>query len=224
MTFALAIKGSLRPQLKAYNEALKFATSRAVVRTAEKGKDILRRQVVAAGLGKGLEKAWRVNDYPRRKDSRNKAAVIFSKAVRLHSAFMAGGTISAGGGRWLPIPTAAGKRFAKGGGPAGRNSRKRRWSAVERAEDRFGSLRFVRVDGDTALLIAEKPKTRRAAGGKRRRRARSATARKRRGKVIFVLKKQVRLGKRLDLGKARATLDRTLRSQMNVEYRKAGFI
>lgn len=82
-------------------------------------QDELRGQVRAAGLGEGLEKAWRREVYPRgRRATFRPAALVYSKATVLHDAFDTGGTILPKRGGFLVVPTEAGRRMGLGKIPA----------------------------------------------------------------------------------------------------------
>ncbi|OYD82500.1 DUF6441 family protein [Azospirillum brasilense] len=152
------LKGLLNERIGEIGDA-----ARAAVRSvSEQLQAELRAQVRSAGLGVGLEKAWRLDLYPKsgRKTLRP-AGLIYSKATRLHDAFDAGESVRAKGGKWLAIPLEAAKQ-------AGLDRRKPRpgatrtgpvpakWSNVEAAEKRFGPLRFVPIGGGgRALLVAD---------------------------------------------------------------------
>lgn len=137
--------------------------ARAAVRSASEWLQAeLRAQVRAAGLGAGLEKAWRLELYPKgRRKSTRPAGLVYSKATRLHDAFERGETVTARGGTWLaiPLPAAVQAGFDKSprrgdratGGPI-----PAKWSNVAAARERFGELRFVPVgNGARALLVAD---------------------------------------------------------------------
>ncbi|WP_200475099.1 DUF6441 family protein [Azospirillum argentinense] len=152
------LRGLLNERLNEVADA-----ARAAVRSASEHLQAdLRAQVRAAGLGSGLEKAWRLDLYPKsgRKTMRP-AGLVYSKATRLHDAFDDGETISARGGKWLAIALPAAKeaglhmsRQRGNGGRAGPLPAK--WSNVAAAEARFGALRFVPINGNKrALLVAD---------------------------------------------------------------------
>lgn len=108
--------------------------------------DDLRGQVRAAGLGNGLEKAWRREVYPRaRKTTFHPAALVYSKSTILHEAFDRGPQIAARRSRFLVIPTAAGQRLGLGEIPSSRKGgrvpggKKRRYADLEPFADRIGA-------------------------------------------------------------------------------------
>lgn len=75
----------------------------------------LRAQVRAAGLGAGLEKAWRAEVYPRaKKRTFHPAALVYSKATVLHDAFDEGPEILPRRKGYLVVPTPAGRRLGLG--------------------------------------------------------------------------------------------------------------
>ncbi|MGF7176997.1 DUF6441 family protein [Azospirillum doebereinerae] len=138
--------------------------ARAAVRSASEGLQAeLRRQTVAAGLGSGLEKAWRLDLYPKisRRRTLRPAGLVYSKATRLHDAFDNGETITARGGKWLAIPLPAAKAAGLDKSPMRDDSRRAspmpaKWSNVVAATSKFGALRFVPIgNGARALLVAD---------------------------------------------------------------------
>jgi hypothetical protein len=168
--------------------------------TALEVRNTLRGQVRNAGLGRKLEKAWRVLKFPPRgRKTLSPAALIFSRSNRIHAAFERGGTIRAREAEYLVIPLLPAVRqkwdrsLRRSRGPL-----PRKWSEVRPAGERFGRLRFVEVDGETALLVADKA-TRTGRVSKRKRRKKGD-----RGVPVFLLKKKVRLRKVLDIKSVRA--------------------
>ncbi|MCW2242807.1 DUF6441 family protein [Azospirillum canadense] len=157
------LKALLNEQLNEVADAARAATRAA----AEDLQAELRAQVRAAGLGVGLEKAWRLDVYPRAgRKSLRPAGLVWSKAERLHDAFDGGDTVTARGGKWLAIPLDAAKaagldksrerRIPGRQGKTGRGGQMAKWSNVAAAEGRFGRLRFVPLDGNKrALLVAD---------------------------------------------------------------------
>lgn len=138
--------------------------ARAAVRSASEGLQAeLRRQTRAAGLGTGLEKAWRLELYPKvsRRRTLRPAGLVYSKATRLHEAFDSGETITARGAKWLAIPLPAAKAAGFDKQPQRPDSRRAspvpaKWSNVKAAEAKFGPLRFQPIgNGARALLVAD---------------------------------------------------------------------
>ena len=192
----VALTGDLRKIMDRQTTEVAKALRLAVADTAEETKNDLRKQVRRAGLGRGLEKAWRVQLFPRRRSipTLGPAAIVFSKAPRLHAAFDRDNVIKTRTAKWLVIPSDVAVRAklhlsrARSAG-----SRLRKWSEVAKAGVKFGRLVFVQKSPDTAFLIARKATpTGRISKAKRRRKSD-------RGQVIFVLKKQVRSPKLLNI-------------------------
>lgn len=187
---------------------------RASVRSAAEALQAeLRQQVRTAGLGNGLEKAWRLDVYPKARKTFRPAALVYSKATRIHDAFEAGATIRARGGKWLMIPLEAAKVVGADRSPM-RGGRSRggpipaKWSNVQRAEDRYGPLRFVPIgNGARALLVADG----RVRGDKvgRYKQGRAASI------PVFLLIRQTRLPKRLDIAGAARRAEARLYSNLS---------
>ncbi|AWJ86319.1 hypothetical protein TSH58p_22655 (plasmid) [Azospirillum sp. TSH58] len=158
------IQGDLKGLLNERLGEIADAARAAVRGAAEALQADLRAQVRAAGLGTGLEKAWRLDLYPKsgRKTLRP-AGLVYSKATRLHDAFDAGETVRAKGGKWLAIPLEAAKKagFDRSSERDDLTARRpgpvpAKWSNVSAAEARFGKLQFVPINGGRrALLVAD---------------------------------------------------------------------
>lgn len=133
--FTAALKGDLAAQLRAEKEVLAEGVSRAVRAEANKLRTKYRRQIRKAKLGDGLEKAFQVINRPGgRKFSIRAAAILVSKADRVHEAFTATRYIRARNVNWLVWPLDAAK--AAGYAESLRRSegnRPRRWAELERA-------------------------------------------------------------------------------------------
>ncbi|MBB6251441.1 DUF6441 family protein [Nitrospirillum iridis] len=169
---------------------------RTAVRSAATSlHDELRRQVDAAGLGDGLAAAWQVYLYGVH-TSLNPAALIYSKATLLHDAFNTSVTITARNARWLVIPLPAATALGFQLRPQGRRGRQlspplpAKWSNVDAAQAKWGALEFRPLHGgNKALLVAPASQ----AGG------RSPGSAARKGVPVFLLLRNVKLGKRLDV-------------------------
>jgi hypothetical protein len=174
MRLKAAITGDLE-RIMADEYAL---ASRAVIGGIGKRTGILktdlREQVRRARRGGRLAKAWRGRVYEN--EGINAAGFVWSKAPKIIRAFDEGVVIRAKNGRWLAIPTEhAPKRGMSAGGRSSMSKRISPKSYVWR--DR---LRFVPINPRLALLVENKQK------GKKT-------------KVMFILVKQVKLKKRLDV-------------------------
>lgn len=158
----------------------------AAVRDAGIGlRDNWRNQIVSAGLGQRVARTIRAETYPKRRDSLNAAAMVWSRAPVILEAHNTGPLIRSADGFWLAIPTeAAGKSLRAGRITPGE------W------ERRTGlRLRFIYRRSGPSLLIAEA----RLSNKGRAVRSRSKTGRGLTSVPIFLLVPQVRLSKRLDL-------------------------
>jgi len=154
-----------------------------------------RAQIAAAGLGLRLARTIRREVYPQSGTSLRAAALVWSKASEIVDAFDRGALIRSADGFWLAIPLAAagargagGKRITPGG-----------W------EQRTGRrLRFVYRRGRPSLLVADDARlnSRGLAASKGGRRRRDGTLTGAQTVPVFLLVPQVKLAKRLDLGKA----------------------
>jgi hypothetical protein len=97
MTQFATITGDLRAFLDGELTEMARDVRAAVTLAAEGMRDELRDQVRAAGLGAGLEKAWRSEIYPKRRSrTLRPAGLVYSKATVLHQAYAEGPTIVAG--------------------------------------------------------------------------------------------------------------------------------
>jgi hypothetical protein len=182
----------IRPDLKRLMAAEIAAGERAVtaaVREAGVGLKLAwRGQIAGAGLGTRLANSIRSEVFPKAGASLNAAAVVWSKAPVIVGAHDAGPLIRARNGLWLAIPTpAAGKALG------GRRITPAGW------ERRTGlRLRFVYRQRGPSLLVADSVRldTRGLAAV-----SRSKTGRGQVTAPIFLLVPQVKLPKRLDLGR-----------------------
>jgi len=200
---------------KAMAESKSAAAKRVTAATRRSAEDLqraLRDQVRVAGLGQGLEKAWRVEHWPKgEKASLHPASLVYSKATALHRAFGQGATITARGGPWLviPLPEAIARGWdralvdRKGGALTGA-AVPRRFAQTQLAARALGQLRFVEINSGKALLVADPPKA-----GRGRAQHAKGTGRKdiavpagEKGVPLFVLVRQTRLTKRLDFDSA----------------------
>lgn len=218
MAFRAKLEGDFSLS-KTIEAELAFAVTGGMRKAAEGLKQELRDQTQAAFRGNRLPKTWRSEVYPRRGDSADAAGIVYTRAPDIIRAAEEGTIIRSRGGTWLAIPTeAAGKYGLRRGADVGfgyrfgrRDSRGRR--SVERVtpggfERRTGlKLRFVYGGPNKSFLVVDNAQ-RRASG--------VATAYRGRGRgsklygpegrtiVVFVLVRQVRMKKRLDVAGAAA--------------------
>lgn len=215
MRLITTLTGNLAGYLQGERDRIAEAITRAVNDEGIRLRDELRAQVDAAGLGTGLSKAFRHEVYPKGRKSFSPAALVYSKAARLHAAFEDGPTIRANNAAWLVLPLPAAEALGFADRPQGRKnsarSRRARWSNVEAAIRRYGRLDFVPLDGgDRALLVARGLSRARQRGLKRsltRRGAEAVASTVGESVPLFLLLRQVRIRKRLDI---KAAGDRAL--------------
>lgn len=164
-------------------------------------KQDLRNDVVSTGLGKRLANTWRGQTFPRTGESIEAAAYVSSNAPKLIDAFDRGVTIVAKGRKYLAIPTAdAGVRQTAGRRASGSTGNTLTPAAWER--ETGVKLRFV-PSGKGGVLVADgfyRRQASRLQGRKSFRPIREAGPTQGRAfVVVFILVKQVKLRKRLDL-------------------------
>ena len=190
---ARSLQADMQVELRTIERAVTTGT-----RDAGRGlKTELRRQVGSAGLGQRLANSWRDKHYPNQR--LDAASLVYTKAPQIIRAFDEGALIRSGRGRFLAIPTENAPR-------KGTDGRRIRPSTFP--EHRFGPLRFVPRSSGPSLLVVDGL---RASFGRKSgelRGFRRATDRARaRGDglatvVMFLLVRQVKLPKRLDVARA----------------------
>jgi hypothetical protein len=167
----------------------------AAIREAGSGlKAAWRGQITGAGLGTRLANSIRFASFPKSGDSLNAAALVWSKAPVIISAHDSGPLIRSKDGFWLAIPTPAAGKSTRGG-----RTTPGEW------ERRTGlRLRFIYRRRGPSLLVAE---------GRLNSKGRAVGSRAKTGRglitvPIFLLVRQVKLPKRLDLARdAERTVD-----------------
>ena len=181
---------SFTPDLVALMRAEVAAGQKAVsITMAQAGtnlKSAWRAQITGAGLGQRLANTIRSQTYPKGRNSLDAAALVWSNAPVITGAHDTGPLIRSGSGFWLAIPLpAAGK--AQGG----RRITPGMW------EQKTGlRLRFVYRSRGPSLLVADAVRL--------NTRGQAAVSKSKTGKgqvtaPIFLLVRQVKLPKRLDL-------------------------
>jgi hypothetical protein len=160
----------------------------AAMREAGTGlKTAWRGQITQAGLGWRLANSIRSQTYPRSGESLNAAALVWSKAPVIVGAHDTGPLIRSRDGFWLAIPTPA----------AGKGTRGKALTPGEWERRRGLRLRFVYRRNGPSLLVADGRLNSRGLGVA----SRSKTGRGQSTVPIFLLVPQVKLSKRLDLGR-----------------------
>jgi hypothetical protein len=187
MKLDLSITGDIVTAMRAEILAGEKAVTHAM-RVAGAGlKADWRAQITQAGLGHRLANTIRAKTYPKAGESLAAAALVWSNAPVIVGAHDTGPLIRSKDGLWLAIPTAAAGKGARGG----------RISPSEWEQRRGLRLRFVYRRTGPSLLVAEGRLNARGVGVA----SRSKTGRGRATVPIFLLVRQVKLSKRLDLAR-----------------------
>lgn len=194
MRLRAAIEGNLHQAMRAESRAMATAVTTGVREATEGLQRDLRADVVNAGLGYRVARAWRKKLYPN--DGVNAAGMVWSNASHIIRA-NEGATIKSQDGFFLAIPTENAPRRGVGG---------KRISPSNFPEHRFGRLRFVYRRGAPSLLVADNLQAsfRRATGelrGFRRASQRNQARGQTTTVVMFILVPQVQLPRRLDTGR-----------------------
>jgi hypothetical protein len=150
-------------------------------------KSAWRGQITGAGLGRRLANTIRSQTFPKSGESLNAAALVWSQAPVIVSAHDTGPLIRSKTRLWLAIPTAA----------AGKSTRGGRMTPGEWERRRGLRLQFVYRKRGPSLLVAEGRLNSRGVGVA----SRSKTGRGVATVPIFLLVRQVKLSKRLDLAR-----------------------
>ena len=196
MKLTATMVGSLKADMQAELRRIERAVPGGVIAAGDGLKGSLRKQVVAAGLGARLSRTWRGKTYVNK--GHDAASLVWSKAAQIVRAFDEGAVIKGKGGRWLAIPTPAAPKRGVGG---------KRITPATFPTARHGQLRMVERRGRTALLVVDGVRVsaqtgrvgRRAKGGGR---AKSGGYRQGIATVVmFVLVRQVKLRKRLNVAR-----------------------
>ena len=182
------IVGDLGAMMAAEIAAGEKAVTKAVGEAGSSLKTSWRGQITGAGLGARLSRTIRSELYPKGQPSLNAAALIWSNAPVIVGAHDTGPLIRSKDGFWLAIPTAAAGKSARGG----------RISPGEWERRRGLRLRFIYRRSGPSLLVAEGRLNTRGLGVA----SRSKTGRGLTTVPIFLLVRQVKLRKRLDLDRA----------------------
>jgi hypothetical protein len=188
MKLRLAIDPDIATMMQAEIAASERAVSAAIRQSALSLKTDWRGQITGAGLGARLARTIRSENYPKGRPSLNAAALVWSNAPVIVGAHDSGPLIRSKSGLWLAIPTAA----------AGKSTRGGRITPVEWERRRGTPLRFIYRSRGPSLLVAEGRLNSRGLGVASRAKSGRGLA----SVPIFLLVRQVKLTKRLDLVKA----------------------
>jgi len=184
----LEVLGDIGAMMAAEITAGEQAVTKAVGDAGTGLKTAWRGQITSAGLGQRLARTIRSAQYPKAKPSLNAAALVWSQAPVVVGAHDTGPLIRSRNGFWLAIPTPAAGKSARGG----------RITPGEWERRRGLRLRFVYRRNGPSLLVAEGRLNTRGVGVA----SRSKTGRGLTTVPIFLLVRQVKLRKRLDLDRA----------------------
>ena len=188
MKLSIAVVPTLATMMASKITAGEKAVTKAVGEAGTNLKTAWRGQITGAGLGARLSRTIRSELYPKGQPSLNAAALIWSNAPVIVGAHDTGPLIRSKDGFWLAIPTAAAGKSARGG----------RISPGEWERRRGLRLRFIYRRSGPSLLVAEGRLNTRGLGVA----SRSKTGRGLTTVPIFLLVRQVKLRKRLDLDRA----------------------
>ena len=190
MRLKAAITGDLPKFMASQVDAAKEAVTQGVRKVATDIRDDLRRQVVAAGLGVPMSRTWKVDFYPKGRNSLKAAGLVYPDMARVIRAFAEGTTIRSKHGKFLAVPSEAAPKRGIGG---------KRISPSNFPEHSYGKLRFVFRPHGVSLLVVDNVRAT-AKGGFRK--APDSAKRSGRGLttvVMFFLVPQTHLKKRLDI-------------------------
>lgn len=172
----------------------------------------------SAGLGR-LARAWASKAYPDRAGVGSLAAssIVYVKGSENTEAamyaFTHGVTIRAKNGKYLLIPTENAPK-------ADRTLASYR-GVIERAEAKYGKLRFVYRRGKTSLLVADNVRARKGKrGGFARASAKATAVGNVATIVVFILVPVVKLGKRFSIAPLEQKWFRQVPDLINQEYQR----
>ena len=187
MKLNVTITPNLAALMAAEIKAGEKAVTAAMRAAGTQLKSDWRGQITQAGLGRRLGNSIRSQTYPKVGESIDAAALVWSKAPVIIGAHDTGPLIRSKDGFWLAIPTEAAGKGARGG----------RITPGEWERRRGLRLRFVYRRRGPSLLVAEGRLNARGVGVA----SRSKTGRGLTTVPIFLLVRQVKLRKRLDLAR-----------------------
>lgn len=208
------VEGDLPAILRQARDETSDALREGVTLTAGRVQADMRTQTRAAGLGQGLERAWRNRVYPQRATTKTfrPAGLVYSNAVVLHDAFISGATITAKRGLYLVIPTkeaeAMGFATTREGREGGRRvpaGQLRRAARYREAIAKLGAenIKVIPLDRGRRLIVYVVPQGRGKGRVFRGPRVGQRVAFRRGQDVpLFLMVPQVRLAPRLDLAAA----------------------
>jgi hypothetical protein len=187
MKLDLSVTGDIVTAMRAEILAGEKAVTVAMRAAGSGLKSDWRTQITRARLGQRLANTIRSKTYPAAGESLEAAALVWSNAPQIIGAHDTGPLIRSKDGFWLAIPTPA----------AGKGSRGKALTPGEWERRRGLRLRFIYRRNGPSLLVAEGRLNSRGLGVA----SRSKTGRGKSTLPIFLLVRQVKLTKRLDLAR-----------------------
>lgn len=225
------VVGDLRVVLREIQDDVAGALREGVGHSTRSTQADLRAQTRAAGLGHGLEKAWQTEFYPRNPTVKTlrPAGLVFSKAVVLHDAFIAGATITARRGRYLVIPTREAEAMGFATTTEGRGgkhiafNRLRRAARYRAAIDALGAenIRDIPLPNGRRLIVYRVPSGRGKGMLYRGPDRTRITFRRGSDVPLFIMVPQVRLAPRLDFEAALSRAETTLVRALDASLQRA---
>lgn len=192
MKIGASIDGDLTAIATEILQEAETAVTRGVFDSGRGLRNDWRGQVRASGLGSRLANSVRQADFPRTGTSLRAASLVWTKAPDILHAFDAGALIRGKDGLWLAIPLPA----------AGLTGIGRQRITPSRWEQRTGMrLRFVYRRNGPSLLVADDARlsSRGLAAAKGGRRRRDGVLTGAQTVPVFLLLRQVKMPKKLDL-------------------------
>jgi hypothetical protein len=148
MDFQLALTGNLQRTIESRTKAWLTGLRTGTQNSVNESKNKLRRDVVAAGLGRRVSTTFRGDVFPKRGLAYEPSGLIYSKAPHIAASHADGTTLRPKFSRFLAIPIS--------GTPADGLRRRNGETHIEAFWRKFGndSLRFVRRPNGQYQLVA----------------------------------------------------------------------
>lgn len=188
--FSIKVTQDLKRDMERETLKAQKATTRAIRLAGSRLQGSWRQAIRGAGLGNRLANTVRLKVYPETKPSLNAAALIWTKAPKIVDAFDKGVLIRSRSGFWLAIPLPHVRL-------KGRNNRK--ITPLEWEERTGRRLRFVYRPGRAGLLVDDGTYRDRKTADPMSFSLRRKVGRRNLTIPIFVLVRQAKLPKRLNL-------------------------
>ncbi len=214
MRIRAAIEGNLEEIMEQELEDATAGVAAGIEQAVHMLQMEFREQTSRAGLGVGLTKAW------RRKFWRNKgldaAGLVYHKTSRIILAHDRGGIIRAKNRKYMAIPTPEAIRMAKTKLGVGRFGK----VTPGNWPKNLPPLRYVPRSGNLALLVVDEVRiTKTGRISKAKRTKKGKLGRGASTLVAFILVRQIRLKKVLDLDRAKRKVQNRLPDLIGNEYK-----